>query len=228
MVPKIDVADERRAQIIEAALTCFARRGYRNTTMDDIAAESGLSKGSLYWYFNSKDDLFASAITSVFMDIGQQTTTTLDQYTTASDKLRAVAQEAVKFCKATEGFFSLFVEFWVQSSRREEAAQLWTDLLVQFKDIMAGIIEEGIRSGEFRSVDSEQLVWAMMATYDGLAVYAMMMPDIDVDRVSRAFIETLLNGLIADGRGGRRVFSYPGGDEADRAIEARLEPGQAE
>ena len=38
MTPKVDVADERRAQIMQAALACFTRKGYNNTTMDDIAA----------------------------------------------------------------------------------------------------------------------------------------------------------------------------------------------
>jgi len=60
MPPRPDVSAERRAQIIEAALTCFTRKGYNNTTMDDVAAESGLSKGTLYWYFESKDNLLKS------------------------------------------------------------------------------------------------------------------------------------------------------------------------
>jgi AcrR family transcriptional regulator len=64
MPPRPDVSAERHAQIIKAALACFSRKGYTNTTMDDIVAESGLSKGSLYWYFDSKDDLFAQAVMS--------------------------------------------------------------------------------------------------------------------------------------------------------------------
>lgn len=200
MSPKVDVADERRAQIMQAALACFTRKGYNNTTMDDIVAESGLSKGSLYWYFKSKDDLFAAAIMSLLMDIGQEVFAALEQCATASDKLRAMAQSMVDFCKEAEGFFSLVLEFWVSSSRREEAGQLWGDMLVQYKDIVVGIIEEGIRNGEFKAVDAEQLVWAIMAAYDGLAVYITLVPDMDLDQVSQVFIETLLSGLIADGR----------------------------
>jgi len=55
--------------------------------------------------------------------------------------------------------------------------------------VIAGIIEEGVRSGEFKPVDAEQLVWAIMAAY------VMMMPDLNLDRVSEAFVETLLSGL---------------------------------
>ena len=198
MPPRPDVSAERRAQIIEAALACFTRRGYNNTTMDDIVAESGLSKGSLYWYFKSKDELFAEAMLSVFTDVGQEAFAALEQCTAASDKLRVIAQIAVGISKKIEGFFGLFLEFWASSPRREETGQLWLGMLVQFKDIIVEIIEEGIRNGEFKSVDAEELVWAMMAAYDGLAAYAMLIPGIDLERTSEVFAETLLDGLMMD------------------------------
>jgi AcrR family transcriptional regulator len=50
--------EARRAQILEAAFRCFAERGYHASRMDDLVRESGLSKGSLYWHFDSKEDVF--------------------------------------------------------------------------------------------------------------------------------------------------------------------------
>ncbi|GBC85166.1 HTH-type transcriptional repressor BepR [bacterium HR11] len=54
-----------RRRIVEAALRVFARRGYHEATMDDIAAASRLSKGALYLYFPSKQDLFLSLVDSL-------------------------------------------------------------------------------------------------------------------------------------------------------------------
>ena len=201
MPPRPDVSAERRAQIIKAALACFSRKGYTNTTMDDIVAESGLSKGSLYWYFDSKDDLFAQAMMSYFDDFGQDTLAELEKHETASEKIRAGARKMVAFSKEAEGLFSLFIEFWSQSKRREEVSLFWTNLLIQYQKLMAAIIEEGIRKGEFRPVDAEQLVWAILAAYDGLAVYDMLIPEIDLERISDVFVESLLSGLMADERG---------------------------
>jgi AcrR family transcriptional regulator len=184
---------------MQAALACFTRKGYNNTTMDDIVAESGLSKGTLYWYFKSKDDLFAEALLSVFMNVAQEAVAAMEQYSTASDKLRAVAQATVGFGKMVEGYFSLLLEFWVSSPRREEAGQSWIGLLAEYKDIVVEIIEEGVRNGEFKPVDAEQLVWAIMAAYDGLAAYVMFIPDMDLERISQVFVETLLSGLATDG-----------------------------
>jgi len=61
-MPKIaeEVRAARRDQIIAAALACFARAGYHATTMADVAAQAGVSKGTPYLYFASKEELFLS------------------------------------------------------------------------------------------------------------------------------------------------------------------------
>ena len=201
MPPRPDVSTERRVQIIEAALACFTRKGYNNTTMDDIVTESGLSKGSLYWYFKSKDDLLQSAILSLFeSSFGPESIAALEQCPTAADKLRFLAQAMAETGEWAKGLFNLFLEFWASSSHREESAQLWTNLLVQFKDILVGVIEDGIRNDEFKPMDAEGLVWAVMAAYDGLAAYLMLVPDLDFEQASQAFVETLLSGLLVEER----------------------------
>jgi hypothetical protein len=63
---------------------------------------------------------------------------------------------------------------------------------------VVGVIQEGIANGEFKQVDARALVWAISAVYDGLAAYLMFIPEIDVESVSRVFIETLLAGLRPD------------------------------
>ncbi len=214
--PRSSQAEERRKQIMDAALACFARKGYHKTTMDDIVAESGLSKGSLYWYFKNKDDLFLSLIKSYFLDISQDVVATLEQHTTASDKLRAVAQEMVEFFRATEDFFNVFFEFWMQSALNEELNQLFSNVLVQYREVIAGIIIEGIDAGEFKAVDARQLAWSVMAVYDGLAFYSMLMPDeIDMEQASQVFIETFLGGLTTNGDLRERHFpgDLAGGEE---------------
>lgn len=54
--------EERRRQILDAALQVFSRKGYEKTTMDEIAEKAELSKGVLYYYFHNKEDLFYELI----------------------------------------------------------------------------------------------------------------------------------------------------------------------
>ena len=199
MTPRPDVSEERRAQIIEAALACFTRKGYVNTTMDDIVAESGLSKGAIYWYFKGKDDLFKAAANSVMERVAEKSLVAIQSCETATERLHVGAQSMVEVCREIEGYFGLVVEFWTQSERREEVMGFWAEMIIQYRQAIKALFEEGVQTGEFKSVDTDALAWMMMAAYDGLAAYHMMMPDIDMEQVSKGFIEVLLKGLEADG-----------------------------
>jgi AcrR family transcriptional regulator len=201
MSPQVETqTKQRRQEIMQAALACFARKGYHKTTMDDIVAESGLSKGTLYWYFKNKDDLFLSLVKSYFLNMGQDTEDVLEQHTTASHKLRAITQQTVQFFLETKEFFNVFFEFWMQSALNEELNQLFSNILIQYREALATVITEGIEAGEFKTVDAYQLAFPFMAVYDGLAFYAMLMPDVvDVEHASQVFIETLLDGLAVNG-----------------------------
>jgi AcrR family transcriptional regulator len=186
---------ETHERILQAALACFRRKGYNHTTMDDIVAESGLSKGTLYWHFESKDDLLTAVFTSTFEAFGEDAISDIICYETAAEKLRAMAHGAADFSESLIGYFSLFIEFWISSERREETSHIWYDLLEQYQRVLAAIIEEGIQNGEFRPVDAESLAWAFLATYDGLAAYAEFVPDLDLQCISQTFVDTILDGL---------------------------------
>ena len=190
---------ERRDDIVRAALRCFTRKGYNNTTMDDIVAESELSKGTLYWYFDSKEDLFQAALLSVFEGFGGDPLPALAQCDTGTERLRCLGHSTAAFSDSVAGYFGLFLEFWISRPHREEANRVWYNLLEQYKRILSAIIEDGIDAGEFRPVDAEALVWALMATYDGLAAYASFVEGLDLDHISRTFTEVMLEGLVSQG-----------------------------
>jgi AcrR family transcriptional regulator len=199
MAPRQSDTAETRARIIQAALECFSRTGYNQTTMDDVVAASGVSKGTLYWHFKNKEDLLESAIRALFEEyFGADPLAHLDNLPTASDKLRAVAQEAVEASKHVSGMFNLFIEYWTSSSQRERADHVWFEFLLEYKSMLVSIIEAGISAGEFKPTDAEALAWSFLAAYDGLAAYVMLKPDIDLAQISATFVDTLLQGLEAE------------------------------
>jgi len=190
--------EERRKQILAAALKVFTEKGYHAANVSDVAAEAGVSQGTIYWYFDSKEALFQAAVLSVFDEWGQEATEAILAQPTARGKLEALFQGMESLGEQMEGLFMLFLGYWASSPDRARAGQWWLDLLCEYKNIVADIIGEGVRNGEFRAVDPEALAWSLLATYDGLAAYGMLLPDLDLVRTSRAFAETLLRGLEAD------------------------------
>ena len=189
--------EERRRQILDAALAVFSEKGFYASNVSDVAAQAGVSQGTIYWYFESKEELISAAILSFVEELAESALAVTELGETATDKLRALAASMEDLAESGSRLFTMFLEFWASSPRREEAAALWMDLLAEYKDLFVGLVEDGIRSGEFRQVDAEGVVWAIMAAYDGLAAYAMLKPDLDVVRASQAFTDALLQGLLA-------------------------------
>ncbi len=66
MPPRPDVSEERRNQILDTAEQVFAKHGFDEAKMDDIAERSGLSKGAIYWYFKKKDEIIGALLERVF------------------------------------------------------------------------------------------------------------------------------------------------------------------
>jgi AcrR family transcriptional regulator len=187
-----DKVEERRHQIMEAALNCFARKGYYKTTMDDIVAESGLSKGSLYWYFDSKDELFISMSKAFFFDELADIEVILKGPGPVAGRLKAVAQAFVQFYDTNRDIFNVFFEFWLQSSFEETTAEIFRTALLQFREPTMQAIEEGIKNGELEPVDPEQLTWALLAAFDGLMLYSMILPEhVHMSQSADALIEAI-------------------------------------
>lgn len=199
MMPHSSASSETHERILRAALDTFMHHGYNATTMDDIAAASDTSKGTLYWHFESKENLLESAIRGFFEGTFMaEVAAALDEEETAAGKLRALTGAIIDAEDLTKGLFNLFLEYWASSPNREKASALWFELLISYQELVEHIIEGGIERGEFRAVDGEALTWALLAMYDGLAAYGMLNPDLDLARIHAAAMDGLLRGLESD------------------------------
>jgi len=169
MAPKPDVSEERKAQIFQAALACFGRKGFHLTTMDDIVAESGLSKGTLYWYFNSKKELFLSLFQEVMGQLEQAwKTIATNEEASATDKLRA----SIALFRAELGemlpFFGVMMEAWALTRHDEDVESLLEELYEPYLAIMARIVEEGVAGGELRVESVRATALVVMTLFDGI------------------------------------------------------------
>jgi AcrR family transcriptional regulator len=127
VTPKPDVSEERKAQIFQAALVCFSRKGYYQTTMDDIVAESGLSKGALYWYFKSKKELFLSLFQELMEQYGQAMESVVTGEAGATEKLRAGLAFIRAGFEEIISFFGVIMEAWTLTRHDEDVERLTPD-----------------------------------------------------------------------------------------------------
>lgn len=102
---------ERRRQILDAARQVFAEKGFAATRVSDIAARAGVSQGTVYWYFESKGDLYQAAIIhymDAFMEPVYQVITRQDLSPEA--RLMAIAETTLNMLNEATGFMILFFQ----------------------------------------------------------------------------------------------------------------------
>jgi len=191
----------RRQQIHAAALTCFARKGYHLATMDEIAFESGLSKGTLYWYFPSKKELFISLLDDTMKQFGDEWQVLVD----ASD-VGAIAklEMSLAFFKTEmvkmSPLVDILLEAWALLRHDEEIAERLRKFYVPFADLMAGIIEEGIEEGVFDVEYPSMSAMVIVTLFDGIMLAISTGLDLgDWERILDSAEEMILRGLGAKG-----------------------------
>jgi AcrR family transcriptional regulator len=170
MTPKTDVLQERKAQIHQAALNCFHRKGYHLTTMDDIVVESGLSKGTLYWYFKSKQDLFVSMLRQTMDQFQQEMMSIAVQENSAADKLRAGLALLRTELAEMGTFFGIMMEAWALTRHDEQVEDLVREIYTPYADLMMRIVQEGVSSGEFKVELPQATSLVLLALFDGITL----------------------------------------------------------
>ena len=200
MSPKPDVSTERKQQIFEAAVTCFGRSGYHLTTMDDIAAEAGLSKGSLYWYFKSKKELFLYLF-SVMMDQTTQVWEQIldDESLSPTEKLRATLAMFGPAMEEWLPFFGVMLEAWGQTRFDEDVEELMHSFYKPYITMMTQILQEGVENGEFQVASPEATAAVILSLYDGMTLAkGMDIIDMEWQLLANAANELGLGGLAME------------------------------
>jgi AcrR family transcriptional regulator len=194
---------ERRQQILTAAMTCFMQKGYHRATMDDIVAESGLSKGTLYWYFKSKKELFMALVQSIMDEMGAGWQDLIaDQNTTSTEKLRSITTIFRVELNRVAPFFGIMMEAWALTRHDPDVEQLIKNMYGPYVELMTHIIAEGISNDEFQVESAQATAEMILILYDGLTLAkGLEVIDTDWDKLLDATEFLLFRGLrVENGR----------------------------
>jgi AcrR family transcriptional regulator len=154
----------RPAELMAAALELFVEKGFAGTRLDDIAACAGVSKGTLYLYFDSKEALFKAVIQEGIVPILEQGAGIIDGFKgRAGDLLRLLINEWWQRIGNTHlgGVPKLMIS---EARNFPELAAYYHDaVIMRGRDLMRRTLQRGITSGEFRAVDVETAIDVIFA-----------------------------------------------------------------
>ena len=191
-----DTSEIRRNQILDAATKVFVRQGFQHARMDDIVEESGLSKGTLYWYFKSKEDIINAILRRLFTGELENLESLLQAEGTASERLIQLTDFRVIGMKRMSNLVPIIFEFYAVAVHQQWVKQFINEYFGHFRTLLEELIQQGIDEGEFRHVNATQAAITFASLYEGLTLHWMMDPQtVQWDILSENSIPLLLNGL---------------------------------
>ena len=201
MAPKIVDKDAKKIEIIHAAVKVFSEKGMVKAKMADIALEAGIGKGTIYEYFRSKEEVFASGFQMFFQGMENQIESALSSTTDPVEQLKLLINLSFKsFLQHGSDLAMIMMDFWAEGIRNKDEKILDSidlrQIYHEFRIMIQSIINNGIEQGVFRQVDTHNVAALLIGALDGIMLqWIMDQKVIDLEKITDSVIDNFLYGL---------------------------------
>ena len=196
---------ERPAEIVQAALAVFAERGFAGARLDEIAARAGVSKGALYLYFETKEELFRAVVRqAIAPNVAVLRAMAAAHPGPLPDLLRGAASHIAGVVETTPlgGVVKMVIG---EAGNFPELARVWHDeLIAQALGAMTAAIEAAQARGEVRAGDARTFALQLIAPLLVMVIWRETFTPVGVEAwdlraVMAQHVETLLTGMLTEG-----------------------------
>lgn len=191
----------RRNDIISVAIKIFAEKGFNHTTLDEIAEISEYGKGTIYNYFDSKEDLYLGIIEKLFSDQLAEMEKLDTEVEDPREYLKKLTYSFVDYCLSNKDEFKLLLRI-----RLEMFNDNWIVKSVTLEEIHDRIIAiyrnvfiKGMDMGIIRSMDLDALIILyrnLILPYIYNLIFCLPLEKVDMERESEFIVSILFNGIL--------------------------------
>ncbi len=167
----------RRKQIIEVAAQTIAEQGFNSTSLEDIAANAGISKGVISYHFNNKYNLIKDMTSSLLQQMNQFIKQQVDQGETALEKLHNYINASIEFFCVKRDHFLVIMDVGINNNAREESNPFSPFSYRICRSQIEDIILSGQKSNEFNQLPVKPMAANIQATIDGLGIQYIFTDD---------------------------------------------------
>jgi AcrR family transcriptional regulator len=172
---------DRRAEILDAAQRCFARDGFHQASMQDICAEAGMSAGTLYRYFPSKEAIITGICERDLADVAES----LTEVSRAPDFFEGLAGLARHhLVERSAAEIDLCAEIMAESRRNPQIAEMSQQIQKDARARLAEMLQRAIDAGEIRGdIKADTAATVLMVLADGISWRRAVEPTFDPEAV---------------------------------------------
>jgi AcrR family transcriptional regulator len=171
------IEEARRRQILDIALDEITAKGYRNTTVKEIANKANITKGVIYYHFKGREELLGSIWSSLVDELFEYRRARVEIHATARDKLCAYVAANFQFLNDNLNKFSALFRMGIDINAAEAGPNPWSDERNRrCRDYLSAILEEGQKRGEFTRFSSDIIATIIQGAIDGLILQGISNP----------------------------------------------------
>jgi AcrR family transcriptional regulator len=191
----------RRTEILEEAEKIFALKGFHETTMAEIARSAGFATGSLYQFFEGKEDLYATMMTEKLSRMFAEIETAVGRGRDTPGKLRALVSSHFKFVEENMDFYRLLMRgegITYSGGHSNLQDQIIRDFLDHL-DFIDRLIREGVKQNLFKSTNTRSIAYSLMGIMSFFKFMSVMKPEGSLMKKVPIVLDTFLKGVGKDG-----------------------------
>lgn len=185
--------NKTKRKIFETSMKLFAEKGYDATSVEDITSAVGVAKGTLYYHFSSKEEIFNFLIeegVKLLQNSVDIKTEKLDNYI---DKIKAIVLIEIKIVIKYEDFITILLS---QLYGKDAINQKCQKHVFEYIDKIEKIVEEGMEKGEIKKGDPKVIASEIYALIASTLVYKMKNGnEVDLMKTYKEFEKTIVEGL---------------------------------
>ncbi len=182
-----------KRKIFEASMKLFAEKGYDATSVEEITATVGVAKGTLYYHFSSKEEIYNFLLEEGTKLLINNIDLKISKFKNAIDKLRAVALLQLRIISKYENLITIYLsQVWGNDLRNQKCQKYINTYIDKIEDIVI----EGIKSGELKKGNSRIIASEIFSfTCTGLIYKRKMNQQIDLKEMCSEF-DNMIYGLL--------------------------------
>jgi AcrR family transcriptional regulator len=177
------------------AFEVFAEGGFRDVSVDDVAARAGVTKGSFYSHYRSKQEIVLAACNHYYRTYQQRVQAQLAPLVDPLERLRALLEYAVRTCVIDRQTRVFTTEIFALALQDEAVRAGWAQFYDTVRQQYVGLLSAACAAGQLRSRDPEAAVNLMLSAIEGVKLRAVFEPQIASPDEQNAIVEGLLGIL---------------------------------
>lgn len=184
--------NKTKRKIFETSMKLFAEKGYDATSIEDITATVGVAKGTLYYHFTSKEEIFDFLVEEGIKLLQNSVDIKTAKYSNYLDKIKAIILIQIKIVNKYEEVINIILsQLWGKEKRNRKCQELVNNYINQIENI----VKEGMRLQQIKEGDSKIIASEIYGLICSTLVYKLRENKFNIMKLYQQFESTVIKGL---------------------------------